>query len=1261
MLRETLVLIALLLLSAGLLSQRGRLGDEVIETQDNWVNTYTHLTGNANAGDLEISVDDNKMNGTVFNENLDEGDLILIFQMQGVAVDISTYPVTGFGGDYTVQNSWFSNGTLDTTEFGQVMNYKNAGYFEYAEVVSISGENIINLSCGLSKSFVVSGHVQVIRVPRYENLTVSNNASISAPNWNGSSGGVVAAEINGELILTGTGSISADEVGFRGGVSDNQSAQASIADKDNGYLGSFDPDQGAEKGEGIFGFYTEYDNKYSRYCRGAIANGGGGANYHNAGGGGGSNVGSGNFYAWGVADPLYSAAWDLENLGILANSSSGGGRGGYSHAVNNNDPFVLGPNENGWSGDFRRSSGGVGGHALNYDPERIFMGGGGGAGDDNNNYGGDGGRGGGIVMLQVYESISGSGSITANGQNGGNTLGPSPTVGTKTGDDGAGGGGGGGSIFISNANPIPPVITLSAQGGNGGSQNLQLGAGASNQADGPGGAGAGGMIAFTSGTPIESVLGGIAGTTNSSFVVDFPQNGATGGAEGMRGLPAYFYDITVEEDTVCGGGSTTLTANVTGSIPSGSAIEWYNTQFGGTVLGSGSDFTTPSLTTTTTYYVGVCPGNFRVPVKVLVSPTITISGTPTIRPETCDGNDGSIEGLIAAGGEGTLSFEWNGVSTPSEDLTNAVGDSYELTVSDENGCKAISASYTINPSPGPSINLAGLDLQNETCAGSDGSITGIVASGSNITFEWNGNNYPDEDITGLDNGDYLLIVRDDANCTSSAGPFTVNTDSGPTIDDSNINIENETCFGSDGEITGIIATGTNISFEWNGNETLSQDTTGLEAGVYTLTVNDAAGCSNSSGPYNVGEVPGPTIDDSNIEISDEGCSQGNGSISGINASGDNLSFVWNGTVESSIDINNLSTGNYVLEVFDDLGCSEIVGPYNIDNIAGPTIDATNIVINDETCNDNDGSITGITSTGVGLSFEWNGNSSASIDLSDVSQGNYLLEVTDENGCNAFIGPYSIDSLPSPIINDDNLTVLQESCEGNDGAINGLQASGNGLSFEWNGQASPSINLSDVPSDNYSLVITDANNCNGIYGPVNVGGSIISTVDASPENSSIDLGQSVDLNADIYPNDASIVWNPGGDVSCGSCENTTAFPESSGWFFVSVTSVDGCSSIDSVYIEVIDPCGEVLIPSVFSPNGDNWNDNLCVLGGCIQTMNLQIFNRWGEKVFESNGENDCWDGTFNGQKVNTGTFIYKLNGTRDDGTEFSSAGNLSVIR
>lgn len=661
----TLTLLLLSVFSMPILAQRGKNGSYTVTGANTQINAYTSVTANAAVNATSITVASNTLTSGVLTTALAPGDLIMIIQMQGATMDVDVTPTASWGGHYTVPNGhqldWGSFQSL----WGNVTAYNNAGRYELVEVRSVTGGTTINLMCGLQYAYTASGHVQVVRVPRFVDLTVNTACSIVPTAWNGTTGGVVALEVFGNLTLTGTGMISASGYGFRGGATDNltNGAVPAASATAKGYCASDSGYEGAEKGEGIGGFYTEYDALYSRYCKSAPANGGGGGNNHNSGGGGGSNIGTGAYTGNGIPVSGYATAWNLEAAGFATSTSSGGGRGGYSYSTSNQNETTVGPNNPLWSGDNRRNEGGLGGFPLTYSSSRIFMGGGGGAGEMNSNQGGGGGAGGGIVFMTVYGNISGSGSIVSNGANGqnANPLGQTAAAAStqRFGNDGAGGAGGGGAIAISNATAIPATITLSANGGNGGNQVISFGGfvGAPTmEADGPGGGGAGGHIAFTSGTPTQSVAGGANGTTNSTHVNAFPPNGATMGGSGMSGLTQTFFNITSPNVTICPNTSTTLTASITGVAPG--TLTWYSTQFGSTVLGTGATYTTPVLSSNATYYVGVCPGTFRLPVTVTVTGAPTISGVLTI----------PVGGTTTLTGSGTP----NG-STPWASGTPAVG------------------------------------------------------------------------------------------------------------------------------------------------------------------------------------------------------------------------------------------------------------------------------------------------------------------------------------------------------------------------------------------------------------------------------------------------------------------------------------------------------------------------------------------------------------------------------------------------------------
>ncbi|RTQ50822.1 T9SS type A sorting domain-containing protein [Hymenobacter gummosus] len=471
-----------------------------ITTANTVVNEYTALTANAAAGATSLTVASNNLNanGRFGSTALGAGDVVLIIQMQGADMDVT-----------------------NTSAYGTITNYNNAGRYEVAQVLSVSGSNTINLSCGLKYNYSAAGRTQVVRLARYSSLTVNSGASITAQAWNGTTGGVMAATVSGNTVLNG--SINVNALGFRGGAIDNESDEAGLSITD--YRGT-SPLVGGEKGESIVGDQQVYDGGLGRYGRGAPANGGGGGNSHNAAGGGGANAGTGTWTGLGNpnrgASNAYDAAWNLESAGFATRTSSGGGRGGYSYASSNADALAQGPGNTAWGGNRRQNLGGFGGRPLDT-RARVFLGGGGGAGDGNNGGATSGGNGGGLVFLLTEGTLSGTGSVQAVGGSGAR-----PGFTTSSGQDAGGGGGGGGTIVL-NVKGTISGITASAAGGAGNSQSTT-----GTESEGPGGGGGGGLLLFTnSGTGFNGFApGGANGTTNSPSLTEFPPNGATAGGGG---------------------------------------------------------------------------------------------------------------------------------------------------------------------------------------------------------------------------------------------------------------------------------------------------------------------------------------------------------------------------------------------------------------------------------------------------------------------------------------------------------------------------------------------------------------------------------------------------------------------------------------------------------------------------------------------------------------------------------------------------------
>lgn len=1242
----------IILVSFQLFGQRAKDGNYTLTSSNAVLNSYTTLSSNATIGQSLISVSSNALNGGVFTTNLSAGDLILIIQMQGSSMNVDAYAASEyvnsngqFWGPYTTPIGHLNDWPLFIPLWGEITAYNQTGKFELAQVRSVSGTATINLTCPLTNNYAISGRVQVVRVPRFGNLTINSNTSAVPSLWNGASGGVVAIEVDGNLILNANGKISSSGYGFRGGVTEDQTLGApSGSVNDVGFCASHVATQGAEKGESIAGFYTEYDLVYSRYCKGAPANGGGGGNNHNAGGGGGCNVGSTalTYTGKGIPSVTYNSNWNLELAGMGGSSSPGGGRGGYSGSTSDQNENTLGPNQVAWGGDYRRKEGGLGGHPIQQENTRIFLGGGGGAGDQNNSQGGGGGRGGGITFLKLYGSISGSGSIEANGANGinanpnGQTAIQASTQ--KYGNDGAGGAGGGGSVYISNTNTIPNNITLSANGGNGGNQQLSVGLLATsptNEADGPGGGGGGGYISISSGNPIQQVNGGNSGTTNSSQVTNFPPNGATAGSPGITNINSNFFDILAANDTLCASGSVTLSASTIGNPPTGNLI-WYTSAFGSTVVTTGNSYTTPVLNTTTTYYIGICPGSFRRPVTVFVGSNPTITGTPTIVGATC-ASSGSLTGLSISGGTQPYSYAWSNNGGNSLNLVAPAG-TYILSVQDALGCSSTSIPYTIPGITGPSLNVSLAVINPEICNGTMGSISGLVSTGNNLSYAWTNTSNNTINPNGLSAGSYVLTITDGNGCTASSPVFVVPYIAGPSIDSSALLIQAENCGQGNGQISGIIGLGTGLQYQWNPGNNTNSNLLNINAGTYTLVVTDTNACTASAGPFLINNIPGPSINTNNLILQNENCGQNDGGITGLIVSGGTTpyAYLWSNN-SSTLSLSNLAAGNYSLTVTDAAGCFENIGPLIISSTGGPAIDTSNMIVTPVDCNGAWGSITGISAPNPALTISWN-NQTTTFDNSSLSAGAYTLTVTDGNNCVSTITV--IVPQNSPIsINESQALVIQPTCLVL-GAITGITVSGgtNNYAYQWSPTNGTALNNINIPAGNYQLIIVDlGNGCTdtSTFYVLNPPSYPTASIGFSPVDP--DVGENITFtNTSI--NYISESWSIGG-INYGNSPIDSSF--SAGVYPISliVTNSQGCTDTVSILVTVYD---ELTFPNVITPNGDLANENL-IIEALKPNSSVTILNRWGIEVFYSSNYQNDWNGSDqNGEALTGGvyTVIFK---------------------
>lgn len=143
------------------------------------------------------------------------------------------------------------------------------------------------------------------------------------------------------------------------------------------------------------------------------------------------------------------------------------------------------------------------------------------------------------------------------------------------------------------------------------------------------------------------------------------------------------------------------------------------------------------------------------------------------------------------------------------------------------------------------------------------------------------------------------------------------------------------------------------------------------------------------------------------------------------------------------------------------------------------------------------------------------------------------------------------------------------------------------------------------------------------------------------------------------------WNFGDGTTSNSINNTHVFPSESGTYYVKLIAENefGCQAEHAEIIEIVSQL-RYFVPSTFTPNGDRINavfHPVFASGLTVNTFHLSIFNRWGEEIFHSQDPNDGWDGTFNGDTVQEGTYLWKMEfvSSEDSGHKVVT-GNVNVL-
>lgn len=514
--------------------------------------------------------------------------------------------------------------------------------------------------------------------------------------------------------------------------------------------------------------------------------------------------------------------------------------------------------------------------------------------------------------------------------------------------------------------------------------------------------------------------------------------------------------------------------------------------------------------------------------------------------ETCLGSgDGTAAVVDVPGAILPLTYTWSTGGTDSL-ITGLLGGDYEILVQDAQGCLGLD---TVEVESGGVMSL-GIDKMDIQCGtDSNGTATVNVSGGSpGYTFIWNDpNTQMTQTASGLGIGNYTVFVTDQMGCTATDS-VTIEASSIIMLSTSNSSVA---CFdGSDGSVSVNILNSnpSDYTIAWDTPHDSSLETVnGLEAGIYTVTVSDTLGCMGIA----EAEVIAPDEMIIQLTKTDPLCHGSADGTTKITVFGGwaPYTYLWN-TGETTTTLSNLDIGTYSIVVTDSLGC---VDSTSID-LLNPDILTISFSFTNESCQGSaDGSVNAIVYGGVlPYSFNWNDVNLPNQDnISNITAGDYALEVTDANGCiSTDVANVGTNSTLDLSVFGNDISCHDE----NDGMAWVVASGGMGdYSFQWDDTLNSNTDtISNLSEDTYSVVVSDTAGCtvSGSVTIINPDTLVIST-------NTDDVYCANDLNGEIILDiqggtaPFSALWSTGAT----SIDLSGVGP---GVYIVTVTDARGCT-------------------------------------------------------------------------------------------------------
>ena len=636
----------------------------------------------------------------------------------------------------------------------------------------------------------------------------------------------------------------------------------------------------------------------------------------------------------------------------------------------------------------------------------------------------------------------------------------------------------------------------------------------------------------------------------------------------------------------------------------------------------------------------------------------------------CFGNtNGSID-LEVLSGYPIFSYSWdNGNNT--QDLYNISAGTYSCNIVDALGCIVDTTFEITEPNP----LLASPLLSHVTCyAGNDGS----------VSLEINGGTYPynldwgNIDTNYLFSGNYNYEIIDSNGCVINGSVFIDQPDSLEVT----FSVVDVVCWGQPtGSINIQIALNSGTppyAYSWTGpnfySNNTDEDIDSLYAGTYSLTITDANGCTR----FMEIVVDEPTALSQQVNLVPSIYSQYNIACKGENngwieaqISGGYLpfSFKWN-TGETGDSIANLVAGTYTVDITDGIGCTisyTVVLTEPEDSVVVSIVPFTNYNGYEVSCYfATDGGIGAQVNGGTGsYTYEWNLSNENKDTINDLPAGFYELIAYDSNNC------FDVDTVtlyaPDTLVLDMN--TFTDTCSKGVGGVD-LNVIGGVPPYLYNWSAGQNTeDVYDLFSGINSVQVVDQNDCKitdtviiaNIFQP-------IADFKALPDHKRfydqlndpivfVDMTQAYEQRV--------INWNwDFGDGFYGSDSIISHVYNEQGLFNVLLTITTEFNCIDTISYNVLIDEYELFIPNAFTPGiSDNINSDFKAYGYGVKNFKMNIYTRWGERVFETEDFDTGWDGLhyLNGKECITGVYTYYIEVENIYGEVYKYENQVRLIR